>query len=849
MSDPHAMLTVEPEEPVIHDVRLQQAYRTTVTLRNHSRNALELTVRAGSPERWAVAPATVFLEAGRTMRVDLRLKLTRELRPRRLAGGAGATNAEAESRGAHRQRDVFHVKSPFFEQRFHASFVTAATDDAPGSGAAAHKSPAESAEPPAGSFPPPRPPAPRAAADGRGAPAGRTDAARDATPTPTPTSARIDKRSIRALDERLEMLERENRRKDLDARDKDALIRALTSRLERARADASVDAELRERAPESSAASASSGDPSAGAPGSPPSGGSPPYGEALRAARRENAELAGANAALRGRLQELDGEAQAARRECAGLRRRARELEAEKVPELADLVASALEQERSAFEAQSLKALRVLEAKDQVLASRERETAEARAEAGALSATLEATRRELDACEGRLASTLEEQVRARAESERERAALAERAAAGDRERETLRADLDAATAKMRESAEALRRAVRTEEDVAFLRAEAETAQLAAEAAREEAEGLKRALKNVAELRRSEREALASRVAHAERERVAAQRAASADGLELLTAEIKRAHEDIAATLEASRGDEALRRVALRNEPAGETEGPLEPLEGSDPPAEGSESSAAYLARAAAALKAGTAIADVPDEPDEVAGNEGPDQIQNRLSEPKHVTPALVRSSSPDAVAEEVVRLRGERDAAAESAAAAARDAAEARRVAERARAIVADAAKMAAAEKRETSSSSSAAHDRDATSGAEENAENAALRLRVAEQGQSLSARARSTVPGAPARARRRGGTGRDARVCVRTGGRRVSAARRRVRRARDAGRRAPKRARRTLTMSRGWMMQVAPMPERPPFMNGLTAFQVAFSARDMVSRGWLVSFGCAGQV
>ena len=48
-----------------------------------------------------------------------------------------------------------------------------------------------------------------------------------------------------------------------------------------------------------------------------------------------------------------------------------RELEAEKVPELADLVASALEQERSAFEAQSLKALRVLEAKDQVLALRD----------------------------------------------------------------------------------------------------------------------------------------------------------------------------------------------------------------------------------------------------------------------------------------------------------------------------------------------------------------------------------------------------------------------------------------------------------------------------------------------
>ena len=55
------MLTVEPEEPVIHDVRLQQAYRTTVTLRNHSRNALELTVRAGSPERWAVSSSAFRL--------------------------------------------------------------------------------------------------------------------------------------------------------------------------------------------------------------------------------------------------------------------------------------------------------------------------------------------------------------------------------------------------------------------------------------------------------------------------------------------------------------------------------------------------------------------------------------------------------------------------------------------------------------------------------------------------------------------------------------------------------------------------------------------------------------------
>ena len=47
MADDTAMLTIEPDEPVVHNVRLQQAYRTTVTLRNNTRNAMELTIRAG----------------------------------------------------------------------------------------------------------------------------------------------------------------------------------------------------------------------------------------------------------------------------------------------------------------------------------------------------------------------------------------------------------------------------------------------------------------------------------------------------------------------------------------------------------------------------------------------------------------------------------------------------------------------------------------------------------------------------------------------------------------------------------------------------------------------------------
>ena len=315
------------------------------------------------------------------------------------------------------------------------------------------------------------------------------------------------------------MLERENRRKDLDARDKDALIRALTSRLERARADASVDAELRERAPESSSASASSGDPSAGAPGSPPSGGSPPYGEALRAARRENAELAGANAALA-----VGSRSSTARRRRRGASARGSPARARtgggEGSELADLVASALEQERSAFEAQSPGASRVGGEGPGAGVARAGDGGGARGGRGVVGdARGDAARARRVRGAARVDAGGAGQVPLGVE--RERAALAERAAAGDRERETLRADLDAATAKMRESAEAF--GMCAPRDVAFLRAEAETAQLAAGGG-EEAEGLKRALKNVAELRRSEREALASRVAHAERERVAAQRA-------------------------------------------------------------------------------------------------------------------------------------------------------------------------------------------------------------------------------------------------------------------------------------------------------------------------------------
>ena len=526
MADDDAMLTVEPDEPVIHNVRVQHAYRTTVTLRNNSRNALELTIRAGSPERWAVAPSTVFLEAGRTMRVDLRLKLARELRPKRLAGGAGAAADHAPGEGTqqapHRQRDVFHIKTPYFERRFHASFTAADESEArkeipiedrgrsvsfaPGASGGGGVSLRDRA---------------RSASPGRGrGDDERRDETRRAVSAPRRRPgaeghdvARLGRNEISALDDRLDQLERANRRAALDLRDKEELIRALTSRLELAQL-ARGESSARDAA---NAAAAESGDVSL----------SEPTGSLLAESRAKAAELTGANAALRSRCQELDGEAKAARDEAAGLRRRVAALAAEKAPTLVDLVAQAVAEERAAFEAQSLKALRVLEAKDAVLASREREVAEARAESGAAQSTLAATRRELDSCERRLVATLEEQGKLRAEA----ASLAEsRDGAERRARDTvtaLKAEIDALVESSRNDAEKAARAAEMDEERAFLRAAAESASTALDAAKAECSGLRASLRSAAELRAAERTQLAAHVAAAEHERVALERAAAA----------------------------------------------------------------------------------------------------------------------------------------------------------------------------------------------------------------------------------------------------------------------------------------------------------------------------------
>ena len=555
------MLTVEPEEPHIHNVRIQHAYRTTVTLRNNSRNALELSIRAGSPERWAVAPSTVFLEAGRTMRVDLRLKLTRPLQRKRTAGGAGPTvgsNDDPETT-SHRQRDVFHVKTPFFERRFHASFTVADEAALPkevpiedrgrsvsyattavGVSSSNDTRSARSVSPNRVNFvgsdnrsisAPPRRPPTNDNASGPG------------------SSARVRKSEIHILDTRLDHLERVNKRAALDIKDKDELIRALHSRLELARNATSLvsadDGTLEEGEIEAEKIS---------------------MGDALQQARSNISELTGANTALRSRIQELDGESKASKEEAAGLRRRVSQLASDKAPELTDLVSQALAEERNAYEQQSVKVLRVLEAKDAVLAAREREVAEARAEHGAAQSTLTSTRKELDVCEEKLIATLDETSTLRAElsAEVELKERLEKLARDTAQR--LTQELDSLKEKTRDAEHVREKVSRLEEELVFARAESDASSSALEASRAENFGLRISLKSAAELRVAERTQLAALVSAATHELNVMERLSSS----LNTIALRKAHSSLALVLESSKGDALLTGAAAEAALSAET---------------------------------------------------------------------------------------------------------------------------------------------------------------------------------------------------------------------------------------------------------------------------------------
>ncbi|KAL3148684.1 hypothetical protein ABBQ38_014099 [Trebouxia sp. C0009 RCD-2024] len=87
---------------------MSEAYCQTITISNPSRATVEASFRAGSSDRWTVSPTTLVLKPQQSVDVDVRLRILKF-----------AQKHKAVQQG---QRDIFHIKAAYFEQKFYATF-------------------------------------------------------------------------------------------------------------------------------------------------------------------------------------------------------------------------------------------------------------------------------------------------------------------------------------------------------------------------------------------------------------------------------------------------------------------------------------------------------------------------------------------------------------------------------------------------------------------------------------------------------------------------------------------------------------------------------------------------------
>lgn len=75
---------------------VRQTYTQTVKLTNHLRATVEANIRAGSPERYTLLPASLTLRPGQSATVDVVLRVLKF-----------AARKKATQSG---QRDIFHIR-------------------------------------------------------------------------------------------------------------------------------------------------------------------------------------------------------------------------------------------------------------------------------------------------------------------------------------------------------------------------------------------------------------------------------------------------------------------------------------------------------------------------------------------------------------------------------------------------------------------------------------------------------------------------------------------------------------------------------------------------------------------
>ena len=85
-----------------------QVQSQIIAVTNRLASTVEASLRPGSSERYTVHPQQLRLRPGQTAEVELKLKVTRF--------------AQAEKAAEHGHRDLLHVKTPYFDQKFPITF-------------------------------------------------------------------------------------------------------------------------------------------------------------------------------------------------------------------------------------------------------------------------------------------------------------------------------------------------------------------------------------------------------------------------------------------------------------------------------------------------------------------------------------------------------------------------------------------------------------------------------------------------------------------------------------------------------------------------------------------------------
>jgi chromosome segregation ATPase len=105
-------IEVRPNELVFEHVQLHQSYTARVELFNPHEADIDLTIKPSAAQRYQIRPEQVHIPAGKSSSVMVRLKIMHF--PNKKKGKTG-------------QRDYFHMKARYFEQKFFTTFTLEGT--------------------------------------------------------------------------------------------------------------------------------------------------------------------------------------------------------------------------------------------------------------------------------------------------------------------------------------------------------------------------------------------------------------------------------------------------------------------------------------------------------------------------------------------------------------------------------------------------------------------------------------------------------------------------------------------------------------------------------------------------